>query len=356
MKLKVAYFGTPDFSAQFLEKLLTDTSLPIEVKLVVTQPDKPVGRKQVLTSSPVKQMAKKYNIQCVEGMVHVTSFMLQELDFSLLYAYGEIIPLELLRAPKYGFINIHPSLLPYYRGPSPTAYPIFLGEKITGISIMKMDEKIDHGGVIAQEKLEIPETIKRSDLELQLTDLSFEVFKNLLRHSGKPEETEGASRIVVNSLTTIPESSRLARFPRMTLTPQDHSKATYTRMLTKKDGFLPFSTIRKAMNNELLTDEEIPQIITDYFRKNPNIKLQISNQIQNSNGEKIGNSSKIIFDYFRGMYPWPGIWTLIDIKDQQKRLKITDMKLEDGKLVLIKVQLEGKNEVDFETFQKAYGI
>ncbi|MEK7097093.1 MAG: methionyl-tRNA formyltransferase, partial [Patescibacteria group bacterium] len=147
-KIKLAYFGSPDFAADFLEKILLDKSLPVEVKLVVTQPDSPVGRKKILTPTPVKIIALKHNLKVLE----IGNF-LGKLDLVLVYAYGDLIPKELLTLPRNGFWNIHPSLLPKYRGTSPIATPLINGDKITGVTIIKMDEEIDHGPIIAQENL-----------------------------------------------------------------------------------------------------------------------------------------------------------------------------------------------------------
>jgi len=123
-KISLAYFGSPDFSARFLEKLITDTSMYryIEVKLVVAQPDKPVGRKQIITPTPVKQIVKQYSESEDTKFFAVCCFPsknfgieLTNLDLALVYAYGDFIPKKILNLPKYGFWNIHPSLLPKYR-------------------------------------------------------------------------------------------------------------------------------------------------------------------------------------------------------------------------------------------------
>lgn len=290
-KIKLAYFGTPDFSARFLEKLLKDKEIPVEVRLVVTQQDRKVGRKQVLTASPVKQMAKALDIQIKVSSRKNLMSSLMEVDLALLFAYGEIIPKEILTAPKYGFWNIHPSLLPKYRGAAPVAWTLINGEKETGVTLMKMDEKMDHGSIIAQEKLEIKPEEKRPELTLRLTDLAFEMFKKLIN---KLHDT--------NYKIQTKE--------------QNHSRATYTKLLKKDDGFVEIS----------------------------NIKYQIS------------KSPEKLFNLFRGLYPWPGIWTKVVVNGKEKRLKITDMSFENKKLVIKKVQLEGKKEASFEEFNRAYGL
>jgi methionyl-tRNA formyltransferase len=294
-KLSLAYFGSPDFSADFLEKLINDTTINqlIEVAFVVTQADQLAGRKQVLTPTPVKMTALKHDLEVLEiknlKLNENLKLKIENSDLVLVYAYGDLIPKELLELPKYGFINIHPSLLPKYRGPSPIATPLINGDKTTGVTIIKMDEEMDHGPIIAQESYTILNTDYRTDIEKKLTNIAFEMFKK-----------------------TIPNIDHLQ--PK----PQNHELATYTKKLSKNDGFVTFE----------------------------NLKF------------KIENSPEVLYNLFRGLSPWPGIWTLLrqGFEGQAKRLKITDMSLKDGKLMLNKVQLEGKNEVDFETFNKAYKI
>ena len=288
-KIKLAYFGSPSFAADLLEKLIIDTTINqlIEVELVVTQEDRLVGRKQILTPTPVKKVAEKYNLKLLAPRSSKSKVgEISKCDIALVYAYGDLIPKEFLDLPKYGFWNIHPSLLPKYRGPGPITNPLINGDKITGVTIIKMDEEIDHGPIIVQESLMIGEDDKRPDLEKKLTDLGFEMIKKLLmqveKKPVKPIE-------------------------------QNHNDATYTKKLSKQDGFIEFE----------------------------NLKM------------KIENSPKQLFDLFRGLYPWPGIWTTLP---NGKRLKITNMYYNDEKLTIKKVQLESKNEVDFETFNKVYKI
>jgi methionyl-tRNA formyltransferase len=322
-KINLAYFGSPNFSAFFLEKILTDSDLKkvIDVKLVVTQPDKPVGKKKILTETPVKKVAKKYQISNIKYQIDIRNLKLEirNFDLALIYAFSHIIPKDLLNAPKLGFWNIHPSLLPKYRGPSPIAYPLIFGEKETGVTIIKMDEKIDHGPIIAQERLKIEDTDRRPDLEKKLTDLGFLMFKKL----------------ILNNFNTSTSLS----INQFQLTPQADQNATYTRLLKREDGFIPLSTLKKALKNKPLKFEEMPPILKE---------------IRNWKLEK-RSSLEIIYNYFRGLYPWPGIWTLLP---NGKRLKIIDMNFEvtSYKLQVTRVQLEGKKEVDFETFNKAYQV
>lgn len=322
-KLSLAYFATPYFAADLLEKLLSDQELAkiVEVKLIVTQPDKPVGRKQKLTESPVKLAAEKFGLDVFNLSIRKLQSAIDKLkriDLALLYAYGEIIPDKLIAQIEYGFWNIHPSLLPKYRGSSPMAYPLLLGDKKTGVTLIKLDGFVDHGPIIAKEETQISSTEKRPDLEIKLSALAFKIFKETIQ-----------KQITGN-------------FSRFQPTLQDHKNATFTRRLTKEDGFIPFSILKKAINNQPLEINEIPNIVKDYYVKN-NLPI---NQFDNI----------IIYNLFRGLFPWPGIWTKIRINNQEKRLKITNLTIDNYHLVIDRIQLEGKKEVDFPTFNRAYKI
>lgn len=308
-KLSIAYFGTPDFSAYFLEKLIK--SKIVDVKLVVTQEDKPAGRKQILKSPPVAEVAAQHEIFLtqleplrIREVQSSKKFMssLQQSDLTLVFAFGAIIPKDLLDLPKYGFWNIHPSLLPKYRGASPVAGPLLNGDKETGVTLMKMDEKMDHGPIIARKKLEIRPKERRPELTMRLTNLALEMF--------------------IKSINQLLITDYGLKFSE-----QKHKEATYTKLLKKDDGYIEITKLQETSNKrDPITNEEI-------------------------------------FNKFRGLYPWPGIWTTIELKTkneklktEKKRLKITDMDLIDGKLVVKRVQLEGKKEVDFATFNKVYKI
>src|SRR3989344_2954346 len=364
-KLRIAYFGTPYFSARFLERMLTDTTINqlIEVKLVVTQPDQPIGRKQILTKSPVKVVAEKYGISVISNQLSVVgknnfnepntdyrklTTILKYVDMAFLFAYGGIIPKELLNLPKLGFWNTHPSLLPKYRGALPIAMPLILSDQETGVSLIKLDEKVDHGPIIAQEKLTIRPNDKKPDLEIKLTDLALEVFKKII----------------------IPSMQRPLSRWYIKEHPQNHSKATFTYQLKKDDGFVPLSTLKKALNNEPIIFPELPKFIFKYIHKYNLVRNWLAPRRAKHGVGKLEfkNSAKIIYDYFRGLYPWPGIWTLINIREyplkirgnhafqRQKRLKITNMTLVEGRLKILRIQLEGKKEVDFRTFNSAYSV
>lgn len=314
MKLTIAYCGAPEFSADFLEMLLADKTLPIEVKYVLTQPDRPVGRKQIVTPAPVKGSALQHKIQVIDRPVEQSGIDFSSLDMVLVYAYGEIIPAQFLHQPRLGWVNVHPSLLPKFRGPSPIAYPIFLNEKKSGVTIMQMDEKVDHGPVIAQDVENTFNDVRKSDAEKMLTGRGYALFHQVIDDYLKSKKTG-------------PLPSRL----------QNDGGATFTRLLKKQDGFVAFEVLKKAVYGEPLPQQELPHIMKQYYDRSGEAAPLFTSQT--------------LYNLFRGLYPWPGIWTTLP---DGKRLKLTDMNFSDNKLVLKTVQLEGKNRVDFPTFRRAY--
>ncbi len=156
--MKIVYFGTPQFSAIILETLIKHDLKPV---LVVTTIDKPIGRSQIATPSPVKLMAEKHDILVIQPQDLESSDFQRVLtniqpDLIVLVAYGPpFLSKEVLAMPKYGCLNLHPSLLPKYRGAAPIPAAILAGEVETGATIMRMSEKIDRGDILAQEKISI---------------------------------------------------------------------------------------------------------------------------------------------------------------------------------------------------------
>ena len=157
--VKVIFMGTPDFSVPVLQQVIKDGH---EVIAVVTQPDRPVGRKKVLTPPPVKVEALKHNIpvyqpEKIRLKEQLDPILALNADLVITAAFGQILPNELLEAPKYGCINVHASLLPELRGGAPIHYSIIQGKEKTGITIMYMAEKLDAGDILTQVEVEITE-------------------------------------------------------------------------------------------------------------------------------------------------------------------------------------------------------
>ena len=208
--LKVAFLGTPEFAVPILEKLASSEHKPAAV---FCAPDKPVGRRQVMTPPPVKTLAQKYNIPiCQPENVSSFKFQVSSLnpDLIICAAYRIIFPKEILDMPKFGCLNIHPSLLPKYRGASPIQAAILNGDTKTGVTIFKMDEQIDHGPILIAEHLSlITKRYTSPELSDKLSILGAGLLIKIL-----PDW-------VVGKITPIP---------------QDNSQATYAPQIKKEDG------------------------------------------------------------------------------------------------------------------------
>lgn len=182
-KFRTAFFGTPDFALPVLQALF---DMPeINLVAVFTQPDKPMGRKQILTSPPVKILAEKYNIpvcqpERIKSVKFEQCFSDLELDVTIVVAYGKIIPEKILQTPKHGWLNIHGSLLPKYRGASPIQGAILGGESETGVTLMKIDAGLDTGDIISQESIPISTGDDFLSLHDKLSQLGAEVIKDAL--------------------------------------------------------------------------------------------------------------------------------------------------------------------------------
>jgi len=285
--VKIVFFGTPDYVMPVLtglhKKFVTGPGIS-PVIAVVTQSPKPVGRKQFLTYSPVDKWAHDHGIP-----IHYTANELAidkiDADVGILASYGEIIKAEVIKLFTHGILVIHPSLLPKYRGASPIPAAIMNGETVTGVTIFKMDEKVDHGKVVCQFKEDIMPTDTGETLRARLFERSAEVLIETLE-----PYLQGKIR---------PKD-------------QDDSQASFTKIMTREDGFID------------LTVKHTPQSI---------------------------------YQFIRAMLPWPVAWTLLRLsatEGQAKRLKIYKAHVENEKLILDEVQLEGKDPVSWKQFKEGY--
>jgi methionyl-tRNA formyltransferase len=199
--MKVVFFGTPEFAVPTLEKLVESRH---EVTLVVSRPDRPVGRKQVLTAPPVVETARAREIECFQPNSLKSDEIggkLEEsgVDAVVVVAYGKMIPGRLLEIPRFGFINLHPSLLPRHRGPSPIQWALVCGDRATGVTTMQIDEGMDTGPLLLQRRvpIEIDETAEM--LSPRLAELGAELIVRTLDEledgslTPRPQPTDGAN-------------------------------------------------------------------------------------------------------------------------------------------------------------------
>ncbi|MDP2641400.1 MAG: methionyl-tRNA formyltransferase [Candidatus Yanofskybacteria bacterium] len=203
------FFGTAPLGAIVLDSLVKAGFVP---SCVVTTPDKPAGRKQVLLPSPVKEAAQRCGLKILQpeqSDLTLNDPDIQQAEFIVLAAYGKILPKELVELPPKGALNVHPSLLPKYRGPSPIQSVLLAGEQKTGVSIMLMDEEIDHGPLLAQEEYIIPSNARQPELHKVLAELGGDLLARTL------------PRFLAGEIPPIP---------------QNHEEATYTKHITREDG------------------------------------------------------------------------------------------------------------------------
>ncbi|MFD2638221.1 methionyl-tRNA formyltransferase [Piscibacillus salipiscarius] len=180
MTKRIVFMGTPDFSVPVLEALIKSE---YEVVAVVTQPDRPKGRKRKLTPPPVKETALMYHLPVLQPekiRKNYDDILEYEPDLIVTAAYGQILPKEILETPKYGCINVHASLLPELRGGAPIHYAIMQGKKETGITIMYMAEALDAGDIISTAKLEIDDEDHVGSLHDKLSALGSELLMDTL--------------------------------------------------------------------------------------------------------------------------------------------------------------------------------
>ncbi len=221
--LKVIFMGTPLFAVPVLKKLVENT----QVVLVVTQPDKLVGRKQNITKSPVKVEAERNNIPVFQPtkIRNDYEFILKtEADIIITCAYGQIIPESILEYPQCGCINVHASLLPKYRGGAPIHWCLINGEEKTGITIMYMDKEMDTGDIISQREYSIKKTDNVGTLHEILADM-------------------GASLLIETLPSIINKTNKRLK--------QNNDEASYAFNIKREDELLDFSLSGKEIINKI---------------------------------------------------------------------------------------------------------
>ena len=207
-KINFAFFGGEPLSIVTLQKLYENGFVP---GLIISNPDKPQGRNLEVASPRTALWAKEHNIPLIQPEKLKKEEIRNIFDFFVVVSYGKIIPKEILDLPKYGTINIHPSLLPKYRGPSPIVAPILNGDSYTGVTIIKIDEEMDHGPILAQEKISLSGNEFIQDLEKSLAELGGKLLVKILL-----KFTKGRIKEI----------------------PQNEQDATFCKKIKKEDGLI----------------------------------------------------------------------------------------------------------------------
>lgn len=298
--MKIVFFGTSNVALPVLQTLVNHH----EIAAVVTQPDAPVGRKQELSESPVSVLAEELQLKVLKPATlkdnTIVRMELQSIaaDMFVVVAYGKIIPEDILSLPPHGTLNVHPSLLPKYRGASPIQNALLNGDTETGTSIMLVDKEMDHGPVLAQQKV----SVDPDDNAITLGDKLARVSAKLL-------------------LDVIPQYISGSLSPQE----QDHASATFTKIITKQDGAIDWNKPASEILNQFRAYYPWPGVWTTWNGK----ILKITDCTINSQGAS-GEPGTVL----EGGIVVCGNGT---------------------SLFLNRVQLEGKNEMDIVSFLNGNG-
>lgn len=234
-QLKVVFAGTPEFAVPFLEALILNPD--VTVSAVMTQPDRPTGRHHVITPPPVKRLAERHAVTLLQPeKVKANTSLEAELrnlapDLMVVVAYGHILPPWLLAIPRLGVINVHPSLLPRHRGASPLQATILAGDTESGVTIMQMDEQMDHGPTLAQTKFSVAPTETTETLYHKAIAVGTPLLMS-----------------VIGELTTGTAHPRA----------QDHDQATFCPLITKESSRLDWRLPATDLDRRLRAYYPVP--------------------------------------------------------------------------------------------------
>jgi len=299
MKVRTVFMGTPQFAVTILESLLQGSC---HVLAVYTQPDKPAGRGRPVVFPPVKKLALERQIPVIQPETFKSSEVLEKLasfqpELIIVAAFGAILPPEVLSLPKFACLNVHPSLLPRHRGPSPVANTILCGDELTGVTIMLMDAGMDTGPILAQEKVEISSMDTTGSLSSKLADVGAQLLLGTL-----PKWLGGELKSQA----------------------QDESQATYSKMITSKDAEIDWHLSAVELWRRIRAYNPWPSCYTWCRGK----RLKIHEAIP-CGGVAKGEVGEVI-----SLAESPGVGVVT----------------RDGILGLCQVQLEGKREMAVDDF------
>ncbi|MDD5291354.1 MAG: methionyl-tRNA formyltransferase [Patescibacteria group bacterium] len=305
--IKIIFAGTPDFAVPGFRALLADKDF--KILSAITQPDKPVGRKQILTSPAIKTEAQKNNIPVWQpNKIADIKEKIREInpDLAVLIAYGQIIPQEILDIPRFGWINIHGSLLPRWRGAACVQAPILANDKKTGITIMKIEKGLDTGPILKQTEIKISPEETAETLHDKLSSLGAKILPGVIKDcvEGKIEPK-----------------------------PQNNSEASYAPTLKKEDGKIDWQKKAEEIERMARALNPWPGTWTNWQDKKSCLRRQV----------KIKKTeSKIL--------------PINKYKLGQTFLHNNQLAVQCGQdaLVIKTLQLEGKNEMTAQDFLRGY--
>ena len=296
--MKYIFWGSPIFAEIVLKELIDSNFPPVAI---VTNPDRPFGRKKIIKAPETKSLILNYNNN-FQNKIEIyqpekidkefeNELRKMDVDLFIVAAYSKIIPQSCIDIPKFGVIGVHPSLLPKYRGTSPIQSALLNGEKETGVTIYKMDKEMDHGDIIFTEKIIINED---------------DNYESLIKKLGKI-----GGQLAVKTISDLQNAINKSVV-------QNHNEATFTKKFKIEDGYIDPEELYKAMNENFEVAEKI-------------------------------------LNKIKALNPEPGTWTIAKnlsnksflIKDGE-RIKILNAKIINQKLVLIQIQREGQKPILFQ--------
>lgn len=313
--MKIVFFGTPEFALPALERLI-ESKHPIV--LVVTQPDKPKGRGNKVVPSPVKEMALRHGIEVLEPVKLIKEGLAERIravgaDLAVVAAYGRILPAEILQAPRLGCINIHPSMLPEYRGPAPIQRAILDGHEETGVSLMMLVEEMDAGPIVAQQPVEI----LGDDDTRSLMDMTGVIGADMLL------------RVINEADVTGHIDSE----------PQDDEDATYAPPLEKEEGLIPWADPTMRIMCRLRALTPWPGVFT-YIKGERLLIVAQAEPLWENEAEELGEKNKAKPGTVTSIKPGFGF----------------TVKTGDGHLLVTAVKPEGRKPMDAHAFAIGRGI
>ena len=329
MPYKIALAGSSQYTVMMAEALQTDNRF--EISYALSPVPKLIGRKQVLTKNPLQVWAETSQIthfaveKKIDDTLQKQLLTAEEIDFLLVVDFGYLIPSWLLQIPKIAPLNIHPSLLPKWRGSSPGQFALLFKDlaeetKQSAVTLMIMNNGLDQGPIIAQ--------------------LPFEIEENWTQN----EYYKHAFTLIAKKLANL-----ISDFAQGKITSQNQpleSPTIIARRLTKEDSYIAWNDLQKLMQVGL---EKIS--LSETSTTNP---LLLSNLLAN---EKICKNKReqiqLIINASRAFSPWPGLWTVIKTNQGEKRMKIFACHMDNQQLVLDRVQIEGKNPCLFRECKNA---
>lgn len=319
--MRVVYMGTPEIAAKVLEAV---HEMPVEIVGVWTQPDKPVGRKQILTPSPVKVLAAQYGIpvyqpERIKRKAAVAELKALQPDLILVTAYGQLLSEEILRIPPLGCINMHASLLPKYRGAAPIQWAIVNGDQETGVTAMMIDQGMDTGDMLLKRTVPITPEDTAETLYDKLAEeggfLMQEVLNRLLK--GEP----------------------------LTAEKQNEAEATYAPMIQKEDGIIDWKMGARQIEQRVRGFYSWPCAFTSMNGQ----KLTVLQAKVLTETDILGSGLSAPTE----AEPVPGAVLSAGLVGKHKKLFV---QTGNGVLQIEKLQLQGKKAMDAEAFLRGVDL